>query len=112
MDRHALFFLLVCCALTLVAASVQAQRPVVIKGRVTDTSGRPVAAALIGVAAFNASTTSDTHGTYRLVIGSRVRAGQHAVLTASREGFDYARRAVILAPGAELTESFRLRPLE
>jgi protocatechuate 3,4-dioxygenase beta subunit len=85
---------------------------VVIKGRVTDTSGRPVATALIGIAAFNASTTSDTHGAYRLVIRSRVRSGQHAVLTASREGYDFVSRAITLAPGAELTESFRLQPLE
>ncbi len=89
----------------------RSRQPVVISGKVIDTQRRSIPAALISVPALNASTFSDSDGTYRLVVESKVRSGEEVVLRASREGFGYVSRSVRLAPGARVKVDFRLAPL-
>lgn len=83
---------------------------VVISGRVTDIYGRLIPSALVAVPALNESTLSDSQGSYRLTIRSRVRPGEEVVIRASRKGFDYASKSVRLAPGVRPRINFRLTP--
>jgi hypothetical protein len=107
--KKALFAILLFAVLTAFLATVaEARKPVVIYGKVTDGAGKPIGSALVAIAALSESTTTDSAGTYRLTVVSRVRAGQKVVVVASREGYDYGRRSVTLAPGIAAKQNFRL----
>ncbi len=82
MRRRNLIIALICLVAALHPVVLQARQPVVISGKVTDTLGRPIPAALITVPALNESTVSDNGGMYHLVVLSKVRSGQRVVIRA------------------------------
>ena len=107
--KKAIHVILLSLVMTAFIATVtDARKPVVIYGRVTDGSGKPIGSALVAIAALSESTLTDPSGSYRLVLPSRVRTGQKVVVVASREGYDYGRRSVTLSPGIVTKQNFRL----
>jgi hypothetical protein len=111
MRRWPVALILVCLlAVFLPALSHAQQERPIISGKVTDTKGRPIAAALINIPALNESVISDDQGAYRLVLRSKTRSGEEVVIRASRKGFDYTSRSLRLRPKARLRINFRLTP--
>ena len=80
-----------------------------VRGRVVDTSGRPVVAATVTIAELGLSTTTDATGSYVL---SRVGAGRHRV-EAARTGFtgEVVDRVTVVA-GETVEVDFQLTALE
>ena len=96
-------------AASLPAAARAQQAPVIVTGRVTNTSGGPEVSVQVRIDAVNVGTTTVSDGSYRLVIpGVRVRAGEQVVLSAARIGLSPAARTITLVPGAQLTQNFQL----
>jgi hypothetical protein len=84
--------------------------PAVITGRVTNVLGCPEAAVLVRIESLNAAATTAADGSFRLVIPeTRMAAAATAVqITASRAGLSPESRSIIVAPGARVTQDFRL----
>ncbi|HEX8245653.1 MAG TPA: carboxypeptidase regulatory-like domain-containing protein, partial [Longimicrobium sp.] len=96
-------------AVAFAPASLLAQEPAVVSGRVTNASGAPENAVLVRIEALSVGTTTGADGSYRLVVpASRVRAGQTVTITASRVGLASSSRQITLNPGASLTQNFQL----
>ncbi len=90
-------------------ATVLAQEPATVTGRVTNASGAPENAVLVRINALNVGTTTSADGSYRLVVpASRVRAGQTVQITATRVGLQAQSRNITLNPGASVTQNFQL----
>ena len=107
--RNLRWLLAMLVAVALAPATLWAQEPAVVTGRVTNAAGAPENAVLVRIDALNVGTTTSADGTYRLVVpASRVRAGQQVTITASRVGLASQSRALTLNPGAQLTQNFTL----
>jgi Ca-activated chloride channel family protein len=100
----ALFTLLLAFALPLAA-----QAPATVTGRVTNAQGQPEAAVLVRIESLNVGASTGADGGYRLVVpGTRILAGQQAIITAARTGLTPVSRTITLSPGAALTQDFRM----
>jgi hypothetical protein len=108
MKRAIAFIVLFVFLVAALSTVAEARKPVVVYGRVNDAKGKPIPSALVAIAALSESTTTDSLGAYRLVVSSPVHTGQKVVVVASREGYDYGRRSVTLAPGIQTKQNFRL----
>ncbi|HEX5726349.1 MAG TPA: SusC/RagA family TonB-linked outer membrane protein [Longimicrobiaceae bacterium] len=94
-----------------VPATLSAQEPARVSGRVTNTSGAPENAVLVRINALNVGATTGPDGSYTILIpASRLRGSQPATITASRVGLASSSRQVTLTPGATLSVNFELRP--
>ncbi|HEX6040094.1 SusC/RagA family TonB-linked outer membrane protein [Longimicrobium sp.] len=96
-------------AAALAPATLAAQGPATITGRVTNAQGQPEAAVLVRIESLNVGASTGADGNYRLVIpGERIRAGQSVTVTATRTGLSPVSRTVTLSPGATLTQNFQM----
>ncbi|HEX8432216.1 MAG TPA: SusC/RagA family TonB-linked outer membrane protein [Longimicrobium sp.] len=96
-------------AVACLPATLLAQEPARVTGRVTGAEGNPEGAVLVRINSLTAGATTAPNGTYTLVIpAARIRAGQSVQITASRVGLAAQTRTITLAPGANLTQNFQL----
>ena len=90
-------------------AAPSAGAPVVIRGRVTDLEGQPLAGAQVQVEATVVRTVTAADGAYRLLVPANGIAGQSELgVVAATLGRYTARRVVPAVPGDTFTVDFRL----
>ena len=86
-----------------------AQDPAIIRGRVTDASGRPVPNATVGIPSLNVGAVTQADGNYMLALpASRVAAGRQVQLTAQAPGYASESGMLVLRPGTAATHNFQL----
>jgi TonB-linked SusC/RagA family outer membrane protein len=88
--------------------AVQAQDQVTISGRVMSANGETLRAASVTIPALNITVYASADGVYRIVVPSARANSQQVVLTARQIGYRAEGIAVRLAPGASITQNFRL----
>jgi TonB-linked SusC/RagA family outer membrane protein len=88
------------------ALGAQVARTGMVRGRVTEPSGRPVDAAQVLVPGSNRVTRADSRGIYRL---GGLPSGTY-IVRAQQLGFAAQSRSVTLAPGDTTVVDFELRP--
>jgi TonB-linked SusC/RagA family outer membrane protein len=94
------------CLLAALPVSLQAQ--VVISGRVTSEAGDPLTSANVGIADLNIIVYTGPDGVYHLVVPAARATSQSVTLMARMIGFKSMSATVRLAPGATLSQDFKL----
>ena len=93
--------------MALLPAAMWAQDPSTIRGRVTDETGAPIAAASIAISDLGVGATTGQNGEYTILLpGARVQ-GQSVSLSARAIGYKPQTVLVTLREGA-LTQNFNL----
>jgi len=92
-------------------AAPSAGAPVVIRGRVVDPAGQPLAGTMVSVESTVARTVTAGNGEYRLLVPPNTIAGQTELgVAAIRLGMHAVRRVVPAVPGDTFTVDFQLCP--
>jgi TonB-linked SusC/RagA family outer membrane protein len=91
---------------TLGIATANAQGGVTVSGRVTSTTGAPIAGASVFIAGMNIGTQTGDDGRYTFTVGAARATGQTATLTARVIGYTAQSTSITLTAGSTITHDF------